>query len=509
MARKKPKAKIIKIPWEPQPRQLKFLEACGLAYPFIGGSPTKPQARIIGYGGAAGGGKSDTLLLTGIIAGFTIPGITVGYFRREYPDLEGPGGAIMRSHEILGEQAYWNGGLRRWTLPNGSILQFCHAKHEDDIYGYQSLQFDIILIDESTQFTRFMYRYLLTRNRATKAGMIPFMAMGTNPGHVGHEWFRREFVKAGPFEEVNDVEVEPGRFETHIFIPAKLADNRILEYRDPGYRKTLESMPEETRRMLLDGDFDVFAGQAFSEFRPEIHLIKPFPIPAHWKRWIGHDPGYSDPFAFYWFTTDHDGNVYAYREYTRDPNEEKITYSDQGAGVHKLSIVGGEVGRPEIDEETGEIKKEKIDYVVCGMDAFNRHPETGKSIIDYFREGGMPFGCVQSIHGQNSRALRKGTLHEYLKWQEDKNTGKTTAKLKIFTSCKKLIEALPSLVVDDKDPEKVADSPLDHWYDALTYGICAWHSRESVIPYKEEKPRHIAYKDKLAKKHRHLKAVNW
>lgn len=144
------------------------------------------MADVIGYGGSAGGGKSDALLMAGIIACLSFPGCNVGYFRREYPQLEGPGGAIMRSHELITGLARWNGSLRRWTFPNGSVLQFCHAKDEKDVYNYQSQQFDLILIDEATQFTRFQYRYLRTRNRATVPGVKPFTALATNPGNVGH-----------------------------------------------------------------------------------------------------------------------------------------------------------------------------------------------------------------------------------------------------------------------------------------------------------------------------------
>ena len=123
----KKKKQRIEVQWWPQPRQLTFLRV-GLSHPFDGGEPGRPVADVIGYGGSAGGGKSDSLLLAGIIAGLTWPGINVGYFRREYPQLEGPGGAIMRSQEIMSGWAKWNGTQRRWTLPTGSILQFAIAR---------------------------------------------------------------------------------------------------------------------------------------------------------------------------------------------------------------------------------------------------------------------------------------------------------------------------------------------------------------------------------------------
>lgn len=458
----------IKIVWEIQPRQIAFLRACGLAHPFEGGGPKPPVADVIGYGGAAGGGKTDALLMAAIIAGLTYPGINVAFFRREYPDLEGPGGAIMRSRELMSEWAQWNGQLRRWTLPTGSIIQFCHCKTEADVYGYQSQQFDVLLVDEATQFTHFMVRFLITRNRATRPGIVPFTALATNPGNVGHEWFKKEFIDIGPPEQVHEVEVEPGIFERHIFIPSRLSDNRVLERRDPGYRRRLEAQPEEIRRALLYGDWNVFSGQVFREFRRDVHVVQPFTIPSWWRRWIANDPGYAEHFAWYWFAADHDGNVYVYREYTNEQGE-RIPYSQQAAKVVEL---------------TGD---EKIDFVVTGMDAFNSHPETGKSIVDYYREGGLKWAILEPVHGPQSRKLRTATLHEYLQCRRDENTGRDAARLRIFETCTKLIETLPMLTADKNDPETVSKCSIDHWYDALTYGLCAWHTEQSPTPLKEKK----------------------
>jgi len=175
----------ITIEWAEQSRQLTFLRACGLSHPWDGGGPTEPRARVIAYGGAAGGGKTDALLVAGIVAGLTFPGISVGFFRREYPMLEGPGGAILRSQELMSGWSRWHGGQRRWTLPTGSILQFCHCSKETDVYIYQSQQFDVLLLDEATQFLRSQYRYLLTRNRATRAGRNPIHGVSVEPGQRG------------------------------------------------------------------------------------------------------------------------------------------------------------------------------------------------------------------------------------------------------------------------------------------------------------------------------------
>lgn len=170
------------IAWKKQPRQVTFLRACGLSHPFEAVKPKRADAKVIGYGGSAGGGKSDALLMAGIIACLTYKNCNVGFFRRKFVQLEGPGGAIMRSFELISHIAKYNQQKKRWTFPNGSIIQFCHVEYEKDVTNYQSQQFDVILFDEATHFTRYQYRYMLSRNRATTNIPRPFVAMGTNPG---------------------------------------------------------------------------------------------------------------------------------------------------------------------------------------------------------------------------------------------------------------------------------------------------------------------------------------
>src|SRR5690606_15470612 len=114
------------INWYPQPRQLKFLRACGLSHPFDGGEARKPVADMIGFGGAAGGGKSDANLGAAIIFALSFPRSVIGIFRRTYPQLAGPGGIIWRSHELLTGIANWKASERKWVFPNGSIIQFSH-----------------------------------------------------------------------------------------------------------------------------------------------------------------------------------------------------------------------------------------------------------------------------------------------------------------------------------------------------------------------------------------------
>jgi len=443
--------------------------------------------------------NSDALLMGGILACVTYPGCVVAYFRRQYTDLEGPGGIIHRSRQLIPETlAKYNAQQRRWTFHNGSILEFCHAKREEDVYNYQSQQFDVLLIDEATHFTEFQYRYLITRNRATVDGIKPFCGLASNPGNVGHGWANAQFITVGPPDEVHEVEVEEVAeadvkiTEKHIFLPAKLEDNQILEMRDPDYRRRLLSQPEHLRRMLLYGDWEAFTGQAFREFDPDIHVVdmRPEEIPPWWEKWRANDLGFTDPFVWLWFAIDQDGIVYVYREFTRDRKSEQLTYSEQGRRVAEMSRV--------VDPKTGAEREEDILFTVSGHDAFNTDPETGKAPIDYYEEGGVS-GFIRPPKGSGrDRKFGAAAVHEYLQPYFDENDEKKKAKLQICSNCEYLIKTLPQLSIDDRDPEKVAVGPDDHAYDALRYGLVAWHVDYSDAP-EEEKSLIERHKDRMAR----------
>jgi hypothetical protein len=377
------------------------------------------------------------------------PGTSAGYFRREYPDLEGPGGAIMRSHELLTGLAKWNGTQRRWTFANGSIIQFCHAKKEEDVYGYHSQQFDLIALDEATQFTRFQYRYLLTRNRATRQGVSPLMLMATNPGGPGHLFFKTEFVDPGPQGVVHPVEVEPGKKEKHLFIQAFLSDNKILEERDPGYRKVLESQAEVIRQQLLDGRWDIFAGQYFGEWNPAIHVIKPFPIPEHWMKYRSIDWGYNDPSAVYWHAMAPEGRFYTYRELYVN----QVKASDLAKMIVKL---------------TG---NEEIRYTACSPDMWQKRGndwQSGESIAETMDKEG-----VFLMRADPSRVPGWQRMREYMGLAPD-----GLPWWQIFDTCRNAIRTVPALIRDRYKVEDVSDNCEDHAAESIRY---FFHSRPSPI----------------------------
>jgi hypothetical protein len=283
-----------------------------------------------------------------------------------------------------------------------------------------------------------------------------------------------------------------------IFWPWTADPRRTPEW----HEATKRNMPN-SHRLEYPGTIDdaLSAGEATAlpEYDDQVggpHVCEPFPIPRWWRRWRSNDPGHTDPFAWYWLAAGEDGVVYIYREWTREPSDPRVAYSEQARRVVALSIVGSEVRRPELDPESHQPIQEVISFTVTGMDAFNRHPETGKAIVNYYAEGGVK-GCIQPVHGPGSRAAMLATWHEYLRVTEGPD-GRPTSKIRIFSTCEKLRETLPKLIVDENHPEQVADLAIDHWYQAAGYGLQAWHAKRSQSP-PQEKSVVAAHKEKIAR----------
>jgi phage terminase large subunit len=425
------------------------------------------------FGGAAGPGKSFGQLIDALYCADQYPGIRQLILRESFPELKRS--LIVKSFELYPtDRMSYNAADYIWYHVNGSIIEFGYLDSDESVQIYQSAEYDIIRIDESTHMSE--YRIMYMKSRIRGANNFPKqLKMSTNPGGLSHKFHKKRFkIGVNPPGEVFSDYIgtdENGKalYETRCYIPARVQDNLFLMKANPNYIKNLMQLPEKEKKALLEGSWEVYDDQAFPEFDYKVHVCKPFPIPPHWKRWRSGDNGYDDPFAWYWFAVDEFGTVYIYREFTREKGDKstQITYKVQAEKVvEKSKYLDGQ----------GNEHDEKFAFTVVGHDAFATHvrDEQGKTLIDHYNDGGL-YGCIQGI---TNRRFRKATMHEYLAPYFDENIGKMTAKLQIFDNCKVLIEKLPEMLKDPDDHEKVLDVD-DHQYDSVGMGICAYHATKS------------------------------
>lgn len=338
---------------------------------------------------------------------------------------------------------YYKGKVYCVTVPPYHTVL---TRHDGKVmWAGQSQQIDFLFIDESTEMTSFQIRYLLTRNRATVAGLKPFCALATNPGGISHGFHKKFFVDAGPPGVPIDVEIEPGRYQKHIFIPSRLSDNKILEDRDPGYRLTLENQPEEIRRALLDGDWDVYAGQYFKNFRRDKHVVEPFKIPSIWRKFCSVDWGYAAPCAVLWHTIEpSSGRVYTYRE----------LYVTE----HRAAEVA------ELVKELSE--GEELEYLKMSPDAWHERglgskASPGEIIAEEFLKLGLNVEPADNRRIQGWQRMR-----EYLADAPDEKPW-----WQIFNTCPNLIRTIPEMVHDKRKIEDIDGDCEDHAVESSRYGL--------------------------------------
>ena len=240
--------RLLYSPHKPEPRQQAFLKLGDLGI---------LEAL---YGGAAGGGKSDCLLMAALQY-VDVPGYAALLLRRSYADLALPGAIMDRSKQwLMGSRARWSEVDFRWTFPSGASLSFGYLRRFNDVYRYQSAEFQFIGFDELTQFTEAEYRYLFTRLRRPSAidpdqplARVPIrMRSASNPGGIGHEWVKRRLVQRKT--DPDDPKDTPARARKRIFIPAKLTDNPHVDQEE--YIESLSNIDPYLRAQMLDGDWD-------------------------------------------------------------------------------------------------------------------------------------------------------------------------------------------------------------------------------------------------------------
>lgn len=403
------------------------------------------------YGGAAGGGKTCGQLIDAFLYAMRYTRSKQILFRRSYPELEKS--VIRQAFELFPVTLYkYSNTSHTMTFQNGSVLDFGYISSEEDVYQYQSAEYDVIRFDELTHFTQFQYEYMRSRLRGTN-GYPKQMKSSTNPGNIGHAWVKARFIDPAEYgkefvgEYVND---ENGNKKalTRIFIPAKVTDNKFLMENDPNYILNLSALPESQRKALRDGSWDIHTGQFFPEFAYDVHTIEPFTIPETWRVYRTIDYGL-DMLAAYWIAIDEHKEVYVIREFCK----KDLVISDAAKAIIENT-------------------HEPIYCTFAPPDMWGRAQESGKNKAQIFYENGVRF-----TRSSNDREAGWLAIKELLKLQKD-----GTPKIHIFRTCTELIKCIPALIVDDRKPSDCSKEPHEftHSPDSLRYFAVQWASPNPV-----------------------------
>lgn len=406
----------------PYPKQIQFFEA---------------ESKYIAYGGARGGGKSWAARIKATLLALNYSGLQILLLRRTLTELRE--NHTIPLLKLLHGIAKYREQSKAFVFPNGSRIVLGYCDNERDVLQYQGQAYDVIFMEEATQFSQFQFQTLTESSRSSGLCIkkfYPRMYFTCNPGGIGHNWVKRLFID----RQYQNQE----RADDYTFIPARVYDNPFILENSPDYVRTLENLPEDRRKAMLHGDWDIFEGQYFSEFNREIHVCKPFEIPEHWRIYVALDYGL-DMFAAYKIAVDEHSLAYVVAEIY----ESSLIISDAAKKLHEFGKAYSYLAPP---------------------DLWNRRQETGKSVADIFFEHGITLA-----KSSNERVNGWMAVKEWLKPFADVD-GVTKAKLSIFENCRNLVRTLPAVQYDNKNPNDVAKEPheLTHAPDALRYFCVYW-----------------------------------
>jgi len=442
------------ITQEQQEREVVFQPNPGPQTDFLAASE-----REVLYGGSAGSGKSFALLADPMryFNNSNFSGLILRRTNDELREL------IWKSQELYPKiypGSKWQEKKSQWVFPSGGKLWMTYLERDEDVLRYQGLSFSYIAFDELTQYaTSFAWGYMRSRLRTTDPDLPLFMRATTNPGGRGHGWVKKMFVDPAPsnikfaatdidtgntltFPQGHEKEGQPLFYRR--FIPATLKDNPYL-MQDGQYEANLLALPETQRRQLLEGDWDVADGAAFSEFKQSDHVCEPFDIPPDWRRFRSCDYGYSSYSAVHWFAIDPSyETLYVYRE------------------LYLSKHTGKDLAKAVLEAEHGE----SIQYGILDSSCWHNRGQIGPSIAEEM----ISIGCRwrPSDRSAGARVAGKNRFHEVLK--VDPVT--ETAGIIFFNTCRQIIADLPVIPSDPKGSDDIDPRHAsDHTYDSVRYGI--------------------------------------
>lgn len=431
---------FLSVGYVPQQKQMAFHAAARLCD--LDGGPDE-----IGFGGARGPGKSHAIMAQLALDDCRrLPGLKALYLRKvgkqareQFEDLRR---SVLKAvpHKYNRQE----GVVYLWDESRIFIGSF---KDESDVDNYLGIEYDLVAIEECTALTLTKYRALRDSNRTSKTGWRPRIYNSTNPGNVGHAWYKAKFINPARL----------GQEEFTRFIFSTVDDNAFI---DRDYKRKLEENTGWKLKAYRFGDWDIAAGQFFTTWRADVHVIKPITQRYGWRYWGALDYGFTHPTAAYLLGQDGDGSIYAIDEY----RQSKQLVPTNAEAIKAMLERNG-------------LRQPDLHTFVAGADCFAQRGDSSGTIAEQYAAAGIPL--------TRANTDRVNGAAEVLSRLGDQAQG-VRPRLFVFDRCQALIDCLPTLEHDPGRPEDVLKADVDEdgnggddAYDALRYGVMAVQSSQS------------------------------
>ncbi len=435
----------------PNPKQIEFFES---------------EARYTLYGGARGGGKSWAGRRKAVLLCIDNDGLCGLLLRRTMPELLN--NHIIPLQKELHGYAEWKEKQKAFVFPNGSRLILGYCDNDNDVQQFQGVEYDFIIFEEATNFKEQWILDIQSSMRAPKPGGFRTRVYYTaNPGGVSHDYFKRLFI--------DKVYIGDEKPENYKFISATVYDNNVLMENDPSYVEYLKTLPEARRKAWLYGDWDIFEGAFFAEFRStpkpykeafNTHVCEPFDIPPSWHIYRSFDWGYSKPFSCDWWAVDYDGRAYLILQlYGCMTDSHGAPLPDTGV-KWTADRVFSEVAKMEREHKwlRGKLITGVADPAIWAEDG-------GDAII-------ASADKHQVFFSKADHTRLPGWMQVRYRLAFDKDG---RPMVYFFSTCKHAIRTLPLLQYSETNPEDLNTKQEDHFADSFRY-FCMSHPIEPREP---------------------------
>lgn len=209
--------------------------------------------KVLGYGGAKGGGKSSLARTWLMLRCELFPGSYNLILRKSYSD-------VYRNHVLKFLEEYpqlkFNQQTNIIQCPNGSKIEVGNFEDSRSLDKYQGVEYHSVVIDQAEQLPKLLINTLRSCMRSVVPGLRPKMLITFNWGNIGHKWLKKMFVDRVPDDNED--------LEDTAFLRARVYDNTFLLTNDKDYVKSLEALPSQLKRAFLEGDENAFVGSFFT-----------------------------------------------------------------------------------------------------------------------------------------------------------------------------------------------------------------------------------------------------